>query len=156
MKTPKPSAPHRKLDKLAGKWTGEEIVHIPLRGNKAESKAKATWDFRRDVDGFFLLADYDERIAGKPGVRGHGVIGWDPKDKSYTLHWFDNFGNPPATPGRGQWTGNTLAFVHDYGQGPRGRTIFALDGRKAMDFLIEMSEDGKTWNRAIEGKYRRR
>lgn len=53
--------------------------------------------------------------GGKPGIRGHGVIGWDPKEKSYTLHWFDNFGSPPAQPGRGKRKGDTLAFEHDMG-----------------------------------------
>jgi hypothetical protein len=150
MDLPKPSDAHHKLKKLAGKWTGEETWH-PSKLEPKGAKASATFNFHPEIDGFFLLADYDERIEGKPGIRGHGVVGWDPKEKVYTLHWFDNFGNPPATPGRGQWKGDTLAFEQDH----HGRTIFELDGKDALNFRIEMSEDGKSWNRILDGKYRR-
>ncbi len=37
----------------------------------------------------------------------------------------------------------------------QGRTIFELDGKDAMNFRVEMSEDGKSWDRAVDGKYRR-
>jgi len=57
-------------------------------------------------------------------------------------------------PGRGKWKGDTLAFEHDMGT-HKGRTIFELDGKNAMNFRVEMSEDGKRWDRAVDGKYRR-
>ena len=99
MDLPKPSDPHRKLGKLAGKWAGEETLRPAGPWNPSAKKAKGTFDFREGADGFFLLADYDERVeGGKPGIRGHGVLGWDPKEKSYTLHWFDNFGIRPSSP----------------------------------------------------------
>ena len=156
MELPKPGEPHRKLKKFAGKWIGEETLRPAGPWKPPGERAEATFDFREGIDGFFLLADYDERIEGKPGIRGHGILGWDPKEKSYTLHWFDNFGNPPAKPGRGQWKGDTLAFEHDLGGQHRGRTIFELDGRDALNFRVEMSDDGKKWDRAVDGKYRRR
>jgi hypothetical protein len=59
----------------------------------------------------------------------------------------------PAQPGRGK--GDSLAFEHDMGE-HRGRTIFELDGKNAMNFRVEMSADGKRWDRAVDGKYRRR
>jgi hypothetical protein len=155
MDLPKPGDPHRKLERLAGKWTGKETLHSTGSWKPNGDRADGTFEFREGIDGFFLLADYAERIEGKPGIRGHGVLGWDPKEKSYTLHWFDNFGNPPAKPGRGQWKGNTLAFEHDMGK-VQGRTVFELDGKDALNFRVEMSEDGKKWNRAVDGKYRRR
>jgi hypothetical protein len=156
MELPKPSDPHRKLEKFAGKWTGEETLRPAGPWKPSGKKAKGTFDFHEGAGGFFLLAEYDERVeGGKPGIRGHGVIGWDPKEKSYTLHWFDNFGNPPAQPGRGQWKGDTLTFEHDMGE-HRGRTIFELDGKNAMNFRVEMSGDGKSWDRAVDGKYRRK
>ena len=155
MEAPKPGEQHRKLERFAGKWTGDETLRAAGPWKPSGEKAKGTFDFREGVDGFFLLADYDERVeGGKTGIRGHGVIGWDPKDKSYTFHWFDNAGTPPASPGRGEWKGNTLTFDHDMG-GHKGRTIFELDGKDALQFRVEMSEDGKRWDRAVDGKYRR-
>jgi hypothetical protein len=38
----------------------------------------------------------------------------------------------------------------------KGRTIFELAGKDAMNFRVEMSNDGKKWDRAVDGKYRRR
>jgi hypothetical protein len=154
MDLPKPGDPHRKLERLAGRWAGKETLQSTGSWKPSGDRAEGTFEFREGIDGFFLLADYAERIEGKPGIRGHGVLGWDPKEKSYTLHWFDNFGNPPAKPGRGRWKGNTLAFEHDMGK-VQGRTVFELDGKDALNFRVEMSEDGKKWNRAVDGKYRR-
>ena len=80
MDIPKPSEPHRKLEKFAGKWTGEEKLRAAGPWKPSGEKAKGTFNFHEAADGFFLLADYDERVeGGKPGIRGHGVLGWDPK-----------------------------------------------------------------------------
>ena len=83
-------------------------------------------------------------------MAGHGVIGWDAKKKSYTLHWFDTFGSPPGAPGTGQWQGEALKF-HQEGS---GNTIFELAG-DGLIFKIEMDVDGKGMKPIIEGKYRR-
>ncbi|MEO8432780.1 MAG: DUF1579 family protein [Acidobacteriota bacterium] len=155
MEAPKPSAEHRKLEQLVGTWAGEESLSAAAGWKPAGDKAQGQFDFREAADGFFLLADYEERLeGGKPGIRGHGVLGWDPKGKTYTLHWFDNSGTPPAEPGRGQWEDGTLAFEHDMGK-HKGRTVFAVDGKDSLNFRVEMSEDGKKWTRAVDGRYRR-
>jgi uncharacterized protein DUF1579 len=155
MEIPKPGESHRKLEKLAGRWTGDEKLKAAGPWKPSGENATGTFDFREAADGFFLLADYDEEIeGGKPGIRGHGVLGWDPKAKAYTLHWFDNAGTPPAKPGIGQWQGDALTFEHDMGD-HKGRTIFELDGEDALNFRVEMSEDGKKWDRAVDGRYKR-
>ncbi len=155
MDAPKPSGPHRKLEQFAGKWAGEETLREAGPWKPSGDRAKGTFDFRQGVDGFFLIMDYDEEVAGgKPGIRGHGVVGWDPKEKSYTFHWFDNAGNPPATPGLGDWKGDALTFDHDMGK-HKGRTVFELDGKDALNFRVEMSDDGRKWDRAVDGHYRR-
>jgi hypothetical protein len=154
MKLPKPTKEHEALDRLAGTWEGDE-TWSPSKLAPKGATGQGKFDFRRDVDGFFLIADYDETVDGKPGIRGHGVVGWDGKKETYTLHWFDNFGSPPSAPGTGDWDGDTLAFENGTGD-HRGRTTFALEGDDAMRFGIEMSEDGgKSWNPTIDGRYRR-
>ncbi len=70
------------------------------------------------------------------------------------MHWFDNFGNPPAKPGRGEWEGETLSFEHDMGP-TRGRTMFELEGENALNFRWRWNENGKRWDRAVDGRYRR-
>ena len=148
MEQPKPTAEHKRLEKLSGKWVGEE--KIQGSPHTTETNAKGTFDFRTDLGGLFVLVDYVESSGGKTLMAGHGVIGWDAKKKSYTLHWFDTFGSPPGAPGTGQWENDTLKF-HQEGS---GNTIFQLtDG--GLVFKIEMDVDGKGFKPIIEGKYRR-
>jgi hypothetical protein len=82
------------------------------------------------------------------------VLGWDGKEKCYTLHWFDSFGNPPSAPGHGEWKGNALVFEHESAK-QRGRTIFEPKGEE-LTFKVEMNVEGKGWNTAVEGRYVRR
>jgi len=155
VKLPKPGKPHEKLQRLSGEWDGKETWH-PSQFAPEGAEAEGAFEFRKDVDGFYLLADYEDSIAGKPNLRGHGVLGWDPKQESYTLHWFDNFGSPPAEPSRGDWQGDRLVLENGSGD-HRGRTIFALKGDDAFEFGIEMSEDGgKSWSSTLDGDYHRR
>jgi hypothetical protein len=151
MEFPKLTAQHRRLEELAGKWTGQEKVYASPY--TAEGQATGRFDFRMDLEGFFLLTDYVEESDSNPTYYAHGVFGWDVKQACYTLHWFDNFGNPPAAPGHGQWQGDTLTFHHEYPTGS-GRTIFGL-GDSELKLRVEMSPDGKSWKPLIEGSYHR-
>lgn len=148
MEKPKPTEQHKKLEKLSGKWIGEE--KIQGSPHTTEKTATGTFDFRTDLGGLFAITDYLEKANGKTLMAGHGVIGWDAKQKNYTLHWFDTFGSPPGAPGTGQWQGDTLKF-HQEGS---GNTIFELaDG--GLIFKIEMDADGKGMKPIIVGNYRR-
>ena len=148
MEKPTPTEQHKKLEKLAGKWIGEE--KIQGSPHTTEKTATGTFDFRMDLDGLFAITDYAETAKGKTLMAGHGVIGWDAKKKNYTLHWFDTFGSPPGAPSTGQWQGDTLKF-HQEGSGD---TIFELaDG--GLIFTIAMDVDGKGPKPIIVGKYRR-
>ena len=148
MEKPTRTAEHKKLDKLAGNWVGEE--KIEGSPHASEKSATGTFDFRSDLDGLFTLVDYVEKAGDKVLLAGHGVIGWDAKKKNYTLHWFDTFGSPPGAPGTGQWENETLKF-HQEGS---GNTIFELaDG--GLIFKIEMPVEGKGFKPIILGKYRR-
>ena len=148
MEQPKPTAEHKKLEKLEGKWVGEEMIQGSP--HTTEPKARGTFDFRMDLGGLFALVDYVEKSGSKTLMAGHGVIGWDAKKKNYTLHWFDTFGSPPGAPGTGQWENDTLKF-HQEGS---GNTIFELaDG--GLIFKIEMPVEGKGFKPIVEGKYRR-
>jgi hypothetical protein len=148
MEQPKPTEQHKKLEKLVGKWIGEE--KIEGSPHTTEKNATGTFDFRMDLGGLFAIADYVEKSGAKTLMAGHGVIGWDAKKKNYTLHWFDTFGSPPGAPGTGQWQADALKF-HQEGS---GNTIFELtDG--GLIFKIEMDVDGKGFKPIIVGKYRR-
>jgi len=148
MEQPGATAEHKKLEGLVGKWIGEEMIQGSP--HTTEPKARGTFDIRTDLNGLFALVDYIETARSKTLLAGHGVIGWDAKKRSYTLHWFDTFGSPPAAPGTGQWQGDTLKF-HQEGS---GNTIFQLaDG--GLIFKIEMDVDGTGAKPIIVGNYRR-
>jgi hypothetical protein len=148
MEQPKPTEQHRKLERLVGSWVGEE--EIKGSPHTTETKASGTFAFRMDLGDLFAIVDYVEQSGGATLMAGHGVIGWNPKEKTYTLHWFDTFGSPPSVPGKGQWLGNALKFEQE----GSGNTIFELrDG--GLIFKIEMDVDGKGMSPIIVGKYRR-
>ena len=148
MEKPTPTPEHKKLAQLNGKWIGEEKIHGSPHAT--ESMATGTMSFRAELGGLFTFWDYEEKAGGKTLLAGHGVIGWDAKQKHYTLHWFDTFGSPPGAPGTGQWKNDALRF-HQEGSGD---TILQLaDG--GLIFKIEMDIDGKGMKPIIEGKYRR-
>jgi hypothetical protein len=148
MEQPRPTEQHKKLERLSGKWSGEE--KIQGSPHTTESKATGTMTFRTDLGGLFTIWDYAEKAGSKTLLAGHGVLGWDAKQQHYTLHWFDTFGSPPGAPGTGQWENDTLTF-HQEGS---GNTVFELaDG--GLVFKIEMDVDGKGMKPIIEGKYRR-
>jgi uncharacterized protein DUF1579 len=151
METPKPTAAHRRLEGFAGHWEGEETVYASP-WTKA-GKAKARRDARMGVDGFFLIDNYrEERDDGT--MVGHGVIGYDPKQRRYTLHWFDNFGTPPSTPGLGRFEGDSLVFDFEYPD-HRGRTVYELDGDDGHVFRVEMAPEGEDFQPIVEGRYKR-
>jgi hypothetical protein len=148
MEQPKPTEQHKTLERLAGKWVGEE--RIAGSPHTTETKANGTFDFRMSLGDLFAIVDYVEKSGATTLMAGHGVIGWDARKKSYTLHWFDTFGSPPGAPGTGQWQGDALKF-HQEGS---GNTIFELAG-DGLIFKIEMDVNGKGMKPIIEGKYRR-
>jgi hypothetical protein len=80
---------------------GEEKINGSPHTTKTE--ATGTFDFRMDLGDLFAIVDYVEQSGGSTLMAGHGVIGWSPKEKTYTLHWFDTFGSPPSVPGKGKW-----------------------------------------------------
>lgn len=156
MQIPKSGEAHRSFEKLEGKWMGEETYDpSPLEPKGAH--CMVSLDFRRDIDGFYLIGDYAEKPASdRPeGLRGHWVIGFSAKEKTYTLHWFDNFGIPPEAPSKGVWKGDTIVF-ENHGEGHHGRTIFEVAGKDALVFRVEMSTDGTKWAHVLEAKLKRR
>ena len=148
MEQPKPTEQHKKLERLVGSWVGEEKINGSP--HTKEPSATGTFDFRMDLGDLFAIVDYVEQAGGNTLMAGHGVIGWNAKEKTYTLHWFDTFGSPPSVPGKGQWVGDALKFEQE----GSGNTIFELaDG--GLVFKIEMPVGGKGMSPVIVGKYRR-
>ncbi|MBI3834776.1 MAG: DUF1579 family protein [Planctomycetes bacterium] len=131
---PKPNENHKKLQMLAGKWTGEETFHatpFALAGN-----ATSTTNARVDLDNFFLISDHEQKRDGKVTYRGHGVYGYDTFANKFTMHWFDVMGCDPGAPATGDWNGNTLTLQHSHKMG-HGKFTFVIDGEGKYTFKID-------------------
>jgi hypothetical protein len=152
------SPEHQRLHRLAGEWTGEEMIYASPsdRGGRASSRAIV----RVEMDGFFIVSDYVEEREGAPLYRGHGVYGWDPAARAYTMHWFDSMGSMPATVARGQWivrgdSDEELTFEQRTHQGYARYSYRFTNADDVYIFRIESSRDGRAWLPFMEGKYRR-
>lgn len=154
MEMPKLLDEHRKLKAFAGTWVGEEKIH-PSPWDAKGGSATSRFQTRVDLDGFFVTADYVQERGGQASYRGHGVFGYDPQQKVYTMHWFDSMGS--GTPARvaGNWEGSRLTFE---GKNPMGhfRYIYQFEGESRIAFSIENSQDGKSWSPFLESKFTRK
>jgi hypothetical protein len=146
---------HRRLHRLAGDWLGEEMIYPvpPDRGGRASARASV----RVELDGFFVVSDYVEEREGVPAYRGHGVYGWAPGARVYTMHWFDSMGSIPGAVARGTWKddGTELSFEHRTHAGYARYVYRFTRGEDVYLFHIESSRDGRDWRPFMEGKYRR-
>jgi len=154
MEMPRPTTQHRKLEALAGTWTGQEKM-MPSPWDPKGGTARSTNEARMDLDGMHLVADYKQERDGRVTYRGHGVFGYDPKRESYTMYWFDSMSYDPGGPALGRWEGDTLAFQM---QSPMGhhRYVYRFLGEGKYEFRIEMSQDGRSFHTWMEGTWTRK
>lgn len=151
---PQPTDDHRRLARLAGSWTGDEVLH-PSPWSPERRRAEGSFEARTSLDGFFLVTDYVETQGGAVTYRGHGVYGCDAKTGEAVMYWFDNMGSAPAAPARGGWDGDRLTF-EAAAEGFRARYVYELRGADAFTFRIDTLRDGAEWSPMMEGTYRRR
>jgi hypothetical protein len=150
MQMPAPTDAHRKLEALAGRWKGEETL-APSPWDPAGGKAVGHVDNRKALEGFMVIQDYEQARGGKVTFRGHGVFGYDPHRKRYTLHWFDSMGMGVSV-FDGTFDGHLLTLTAVGAQGQtRGVWDFSKPGK--YHSRMEVSGDGKKWNLFMEGTY---
>ena len=152
MDMPKPTDGHRRLEKLAGNWEGEETIH-PSSWEPQGAAATARYTGRMDLNGFGLIGDYEHIRGGVVTFSGHYVYTYNPKDDLVILHWFDCMGSP-AEVFTGGWKGDVLTMSHG-GPGPHMRMTYDLTEPGTQVTRGEMSEDGGTWKTLFEGRHQR-
>lgn len=91
--------------------------------------------------------------GGNPGFTGHGVIGYDVKHVCFTTHWFDSWGAPPSTFGKGCFEGYVLTIDGEYPD-HKGRGSKPLRGDTLIQ-RVAIDKDGKGFKPMIEGTWRR-
>jgi hypothetical protein len=149
---PQPTEEHRKLQRFAGRWAGDEMLSPSEWG--PGGPARGRYALTSVCDGFFLTQEYEEEKDGRTSFRGHGVLGYDARAQEYTWYWVDSMGMPPAAASRGRWEGDTLVFQSAMGP-MRSRYTWRFTGPDTLQFRMEMSPDGSTWKLNMEGNYQR-
>lgn len=153
MDMPKPGVAHKKLAKLAGKWVGKEIMHPGPMGPGGASEG--TTDAKMSPDGFYLYANYKQKVGSKIVFHGHSVIGFDKQSQKYQWLWVDSMDMMPSTTTPGTFDGKVFHFEHDTPHG-KMRYLYTLVGSARYKFKIESSGDGgATWTAFMEGDYKR-
>lgn len=150
MEMPQPTEAHAWLEKLAGSWTGTEILS-PSPWDQKGGTAKGFVENRMALGGFSLIQDYRQEREGQVTFEGHGVFTYDGERDEYVLHWFDSMGTG-VNEFRGQREGDHLSLEHS---GPQGhsRCVFDLRQEGTYAFRMQFSPDGSVWMNFMEGSY---
>jgi hypothetical protein len=151
MQLPRPTAEHERLALLAGDWEGDERI-LPTPFDPEGGPARGSWSARLALGGFCLIADYRQRRGGEVNFEGHGVYGWDPRGRCYTLHWFDSTGIGQGEPAFGAWDGDRLTLMHETAHAGHSRHVYEVAGER-FRFSLEHSRDGVEWMPFLHGEY---
>lgn len=151
MEMPRPTDAHRKLELLAGSWSGEERLH-PSPWDPRGGTAIGRITNRVALDGFALLHDYEQDRDGTITFRGHGVLSWNAIEQCYVMHWFDSMGTP-ANEFRGTFDSKDVLTLTSKSSQGLSRAIFDLSKEGEYSFRMDVSPDGNQWQTFMDGSY---
>jgi len=84
----KPAEEHRAMAKAVGVWDVE--VKVWMKGlDEPPEESKGVEEVSLMPGGFWLLSQFDGRMAGAP-FTGRGISGYDPAKKKYVDVWVDS------------------------------------------------------------------
>ena len=140
------------LCRLAGRWLGRETLHSPA-GTEPEGQAEGRFS-NRIFEGRYLVNEYEQSVDGKVVFRGHGIYGFDPGSKCYSMYWVDSNGTPPGSPLLGVFEENQLVFLKR-GDGGTTRYAYRFDAENCFRFGLSVSADGQIFQPVLTGRYER-
>lgn len=153
MEMPQVSAGHRRFEQMAGRWVGEERMH-PSQWDPEGGVAAGTTTSRVALNGFALIAEYEQERDGAVTFAGHGVYTFDPESELYILHWFDSIGSP-AEVFKGRFDGDVLTLTHA-GPPMHVRLVYDYTQPGVLTSAMDMAPDGSEWKRLFDARYDRR
>jgi hypothetical protein len=144
--SPMPTPQLDQLKALEGNWRCDGKVPAGPMG--PEHGYKATFKVKKDLDGFWYVAEYEQKKSkdNPVPIRARAFFGYDGGAKKYTLNAFDNVGGlmTETSPG---WDGERLIATGDgtaMGQKVSFRETFTRKGDRELTWLGEMKM-GKDW-----------
>jgi len=154
MDMPQPTDAHKKLARLAGRWSGEETM-FPSQWDPKGGTATGRTNARVALGDFAVLSDYEQERDGQVVFSGHAIWTVDPHDKEHAcvLYWFDSIGMGLET-FRGSWKGDVLTVRSRNPMG-HARLTYDASNPKVMKSRMETSQDGESWSPMFEGTYHR-
>ena len=156
MEIPRPTEAHETMARLAGSWSGTELMH-PSPWVPEEVRADGRTDGRVALGGFAVIVDYKQERDGQVTFTGHGVYTYSAAERCYVLYWFDSMGGPPNL-FKGDFEGDVLTLVSDEScqDGPRlSRLVYDLSKPGVLESRMEVSQDGTAWKVFMEATYTR-
>ena len=123
------------IDKLVGEW---RLVR-EIRGREVENTVSADWVLNHQ-----FLRIHMKDVADPPAYEALVYIGYQHAGERYVVHWLDVYGGKFSAIGYGKRTGDSIAFVFQYDDGPFYNT-FKWDPRtESWTFTMETTgKDGK-------------
>jgi Protein of unknown function (DUF1579) len=151
MPMPKPAPELKKLDYFAGNWTLDgDLKPSPMGpGGKTTMTENNKW-----MDGgFFLVSHLEFKSVAMGNGSGISFMGYSPEEKTYTYDEYNSVGE--AVHSKGTLEGDTWTWTSDEkmnGQTSKGRFTIKTLSDTSYWFKFEMSQDGKNWISAMDGK----
>ena len=149
----KPGEAHARLQKLVGRWAGDETL-FPAPWDPAGGPATAVVENRLVLNGLAVVQEYQQTRHGVNNFAGHAVFWWDPASSQHVMTWFDAMSGT-ATEYRGGFDGDVLRLSHAMPQGGHSRCSFDCGEPDRYVFRLEVSPDGSNWTPSMEGTYAR-
>jgi hypothetical protein len=143
---PKPAPEMDQLKIFEGSWRCDGKVPAGPLG--PEQSYKATFKVKKDLDGFWLAADYEQKKskAHPVPIKAKGFFTWEAGEKKFVFAGVDNLGGMAHETSTG-WEGDKLVLSGPavaMGQKTEFRETFTKKGDKELVWMGEM-KSGKDW-----------
>jgi hypothetical protein len=147
---PKPGPELKKLDYFAGTWTSEGEVKPSSfgPGGKITGTDHLEW-----MEGGFFLVGHSNGSTPMGPEKALAVWGYDPEEKTYTYHEFNNSGE--AVFAKGTLEGDSWTWINENkmdGKVFKGRYSIKQLSSTSYTFKFEMQPEGGEWSTVLEGK----
>jgi Protein of unknown function (DUF1579) len=147
---PQPAPEHQRLHYFVGEWKTEGTMKPSPWGPGGKF---TTTDHNTMLGDFFLVMHSDGTSPMGP-VKEVAVMGYDPKEKTYTYEGFDNMGMHDVS--KGTISGKTWTWLSPEqdmgGKKVKGRFILTEVSPTSYTYSYDMSGDGGAWTNIMEGK----